>query len=83
MATLGYQFVANCAGGGHTTIAVSLNGGAAKNVVYTTDELLAPLNTLTADEREMAALVILKLHFAGKTRAQAKTELQSGVTVTL
>lgn len=83
MAALGYQFVENCAGGGHTTIAVSFNGGAAKNVVYTTDELRQPLSALTTDERETLALLVLKLHFAGKTRAQAKTELQSGVTVTL
>lgn len=83
MATLGYQFVENCAGGGHTTIAVSFNGGAARNVVYSTDELRQPLSALTQDERETLALLVLKLHFTGMTRAQMKTALQAGVTVTL
>jgi ABC-type transporter Mla maintaining outer membrane lipid asymmetry ATPase subunit MlaF len=83
MATLGYQFVSNCAGGGHTTIAVSFNGGASQNIVYSTENVRAPLSELTQEEREAAALVILKLHCAGMTRAQMKAALQAGVTVTL
>ncbi len=84
MATVAYTFVSRCAGGGHTTLAVSFNGGAAQNVVYTTDEIALPLSALTQDEREKLALLILKVHMAGKTRAQMVTEFQAGpVTVTI
>jgi hypothetical protein len=84
MATVAYTFVDRCAGGGHTRFDVSVNGGAAQRTVYTTDEIRAALSELTADERERAALLILKLHFAGRTRQQIVTELNQGpVTVTI
>lgn len=83
MATLSYTFVSRCVGGGHTALDISVNGGAANRVVYTTDEIRASLASLTAEEREAAALLILKLHMAGKTRAQIVTELGSPVTVTI
>lgn len=83
MATLGYTFVGVCAGGGHTTLAVSFNGGAAQNVVYPTDDVRQPLAALTADERAQLALLILKVHMAGKTRAQIITEMGSPVVVTI
>lgn len=83
MATLTYTFVDRCDGGGHVRLDVSVNGGAARRVVYTTDEVRAPLSELTADERETLALLILKVHMAGKTRAQIATEFQSPVTITI
>lgn len=84
MATISYTFVDRCAGGGHTRLDVSLNGGAARRAVYTTDEIRAALSEMTNEEREAAALLILKLHMAGKTRAQIISEFQSGpVTVTI
>ena len=81
MATLTYTFAGRCNGGGHVQLDIALNGGAAKRVTYTTDELRAPLAELTADERETLALLILKLHLAGRTRAQMVTEFQSGPVV--
>lgn len=82
MATLSYDFVSRCAGGGHVVLDVSLNGANTRRAVYTTDEVRAPLSDLTADERETLALLILKVHLAGKTRAQIVTEFQAGpVTV--
>ena len=84
MATLAYSFVERCEGGGHTTFDVSLNGGAAQRIVYETDDIRAALNTLTQADRERLALLVLKLHFAGRTRQQIITELNSGpVTVTI
>lgn len=83
MATVTYTFVSRCAGGGHTVLDVSFNGGAANRVVYTTDEIDQPLSALTQDQRETLALLILKVHMAGKTRAQMVTEFQSPVTVTI
>lgn len=84
MATISYTFVSRCAGGGHTALDISLNGGAANRVVYTTDEIRDPLSNLTQDQRETLALLILKVHMAGKTRAQMVTEFGAGpVTVTI
>jgi hypothetical protein len=83
MATVSYTFVSRCSGGGHTTLGVSFNGGATQNVVYTTDEINQPLSGLTQDQRETLALLILKVHMAGKTRAQMVSEFQSPVTVTI
>jgi hypothetical protein len=84
LATLTYTFVSRCQGGGHTALDVTLNGGAAQRSVYTTDEIRAALSALTQEEREQAALLILKLHMAGKTRQQIVTEFNGGpVTVTI
>jgi hypothetical protein len=84
MATLTYTLVDRCGGGGHTKLDVSLNGGAAISTVYNTEEIRAALSELTPDDRKNAALLILKLHMAGKTRAQIAAEFQAGpVTVTL
>ena len=84
MATVSYTFVDRCAGGGHTRLDVSFNGGAAKRTVYTTDEVRASLSELTNEDRETLALLILKVHMAGKTRQQIVTEFNQGpVTVTV
>lgn len=84
MATLTYTFVSRCDGGGHTTLDISVNGNPDRRVVYTVDEIREPLSSLTQEEREQLALLILKVHFAGKTRAQMASEFQAGpVTVTL
>ena len=84
MATVTYTFVSRCEGGGHFAIDLSLNSGASRRVVYTTDEVRAPLSEMTQDEREAAALLILKLHLAGKNRQQIVTEFNQGpITVTI
>jgi hypothetical protein len=78
MATLTYTFVERCASGGHTALDVSFNGGANNRFVYVTDELRAPLSNLSSAERSELALLILKVHMAGKSRAQIVNEFQSG-----
>ena len=84
MATVSYSFVSRCAGGGHTLLDVSLNGANTRRLVYTTDEVRAPLSELTNEEREALALLVLKVHMAGKTRQQIVTEFNAGpVTVTI
>lgn len=75
MATLNYAFVSVCEGGGHAALDISLNGGNTRRVVYTVDELREPLGSLTIEERENLALLILKVHFAGKTRQEMRDEL--------
>jgi hypothetical protein len=84
MPTISYTFVDRCAGGGHTRLDVSFNGGANNRIVYTTDEIREPLSNLTQDQRETLALLVLKIHLAGKTRAQIVSEFGAGpITVTI
>lgn len=84
MATITYTFVDRCAGGGHTRLDVSVNGANTRRVVYDTDQVRAPLSELTNEEREALALLILKVHMAGKNRQQIVTEFNQGpVTVTV
>lgn len=84
MATVSYTFVDRCAGGGHTRLDVSLNGGAAQRIVYDTDDIRAPLGDLTPQQQDMLKLLILKVHMAGRTRQQIVTEFNQGtVTVTI
>lgn len=84
MATISYTFVDRCQGGGHTRLDISLNDGPARRVVYATDEIREPLSNLTEDQRETLALYILKVHMAGRTRAQIISEFNAGpVTVTI
>lgn len=81
MATLTYAFASRCSGGGHTALNVSFNGGANRLVVYPTDEIRQSLASLTTEERETLALLILKVHMAGKTLAQIVAEFQLGPVV--
>ena len=84
MATVTYTFVDRCAGGGHTRLDVSVNGGTAQRAVYTTDEIREPLGNLTQDQQDMLKLLILKVHMSGRTRQQIITEFNQGpVTVTI
>jgi hypothetical protein len=83
MATLTYAYDHACSNGGHVSFTVSLNGGAAQTFNVTTDEFLVPLGQLTTEERSAFAITLLKIREAGKTRAQMKTDLQTGFTVTI
>jgi hypothetical protein len=82
---VGFAFDHVCDGGGHVELDVSFNGGSARNVVYMVDELREPLSSLTDDEMEQAALLLLKLHSAGKSRAQIQASLTApgGVVVVI
>lgn len=83
MATLTFAYVNDCAGGGHVNFTVRLNAGAVQSFHITMDEFLAPLSQLTQEERDLLAQTLLKIRMAGKTRAQAKADLQAGFTVTI
>lgn len=83
MATINYSNARPCGGGGHVLIAISFNGGAAKDVTYTTDAVRQPLSALTDDEKEQFALLCLKIACAGLTRVQALAKINAigGLTV--
>lgn len=86
MTMIGYEFVSRCAGGCHYALNVTLNGNVIASPVYDIDQARAPLAQMTTEEREAAALAILRLHFAGFTRPQIVSAFQAaggvvGVTI--
>lgn len=83
MATVEYTFVRRCAGGCHATFDISINGGAARQRTFDTDVLRASLASMTDEEVEAALTTVLRVHIAGKTRAQIVSEFQNPVTVTI
>lgn len=83
MATITYTAVSRCGSGGHTVLDIAYNAAAPQRVTYATDEILKPLSALTQDERETLALLILKVHMAGRTRAQIVAEFANPVVVTI
>lgn len=86
MATITYSNPQRCAGGGHTSLTITVNGGSPQTVVFETDDIRAPLSELTQDQRERLQLLIAKVHFAGMTRQQIINAFASGggsVTVTV
>jgi hypothetical protein len=78
MATVAYTFVSRCGGGGHTELTVTLGGANVGTFTYNTDEIRLALSNLTDEERSEAALIVLKLHFAGMTRQQIINAFQAG-----
>jgi hypothetical protein len=82
-ANLTYTFKRRCSGGGHFAVDVAFNGTLLGEYVYTTDEVRSALSALTREEREAAALIILKLRLQGLTRNQIVTLFGSPVTVTI
>jgi len=67
-----------CSGGGHATIGVVIDGGKKKLLQVETDEIRRGI-----DDREALVLGIVKLALTGLTRAQARTKLQAGISITL
>lgn len=70
-----------CAGGGHAHITITVDGGAAQRFMFEPDDIRSALSD--PDERKALLRAILKLHFAGATRAQVRAALLAGVTVTI
>lgn len=73
-------FDSACSGGGHTALAVSVNGGASRALHADTDDLLVPLS---ADERHQLAEMLVRAKVGGMTRAQARAAMLAGISVTL
>jgi hypothetical protein len=82
-ASLTYTFRSRCAGGGHVMLGVSFNGVELGDYTYPTDEVRAALSEISRDERERAALLILKLRLQGLNRNQIVTLFNNPVTVTI
>lgn len=77
---VGITLTGICAGQNHIHLSVAVNGGQARAVTYEVDELAEPLSQ---DEGHRIVRDLLRLHFRGRTKAQAKTELQAGFTLVI
>lgn len=69
-----------CAGGGHATLNVAVDGGQVRKMAFDADELRG---ALTEAERDDLIALLVRAKLAGLTRVQARNTLQSGFTVTL
>lgn len=78
MASLTLQLTQICAGGNHLHFEVI--GAKTRSIDITLSDVSDPI---TDDELEAWAKVTARLVKIGKTAAQARTALQSGVTVTV
>lgn len=80
MTTLNITLNSICSGGGHMTLAVSVDGGAIKLINMDTESVILPVS---ADDVEIVLAGILKLYAKGKTKAQIRTGLTAGLVVTI
>lgn len=69
-----------CAGGGHATLNVVVDGGQARKRSFDADELRG---ALTAAERDDLIALLVRAKLSGMTKVQARNTLQNGFTVTL
>jgi hypothetical protein len=83
MATLTYTRISTCSGGCHVTMDVQLNAGAVQRISYDIDELRKPLAEVPAEAIDRYRELTLRIHIAGKTRAQLVTEFASPVVITI
>lgn len=80
MATCDISFGSICVGGGHLMLNVAVNGGPQKQVHLHTLEFQDPPDGETI---AAAVLGLLRLYKIGKSVAQVKSDLQSGITLTV
>lgn len=79
MATIAITNAGVCDGGGHAHMTVQVDARPSRSVAYLTDELRG---NPSADEVRMAVGILLQLHMASMTRAQAVAALAGGITIT-
>jgi hypothetical protein len=78
MATVLLKLEHVCAGGGHVTISLALNGTPKGEWELWADDLLADI---TDEEVEAFAKLLIRAHKVGRTKAEVRTDLQTGLTV--
>lgn len=69
-----------CAGGNHLTIDANVDGGATKTLVADLNNIVS---NVSEEEMQTFTEILIKLYAKGKTKAQAKSGLQSGLVVNL
>lgn len=78
MATANILLQNACAGGNHITLQLTI-GANTFNYQFLADDLIVALSD---EDRQRATLAMAKFHCRGMTRAEARTALMSGITVT-
>lgn len=68
-----------CAASGH--FSVDITGGVTTSMRFSAPQIVG--NALSADEKELLVLLLLRYGQQGKTPAQAKSWLVGGITVTI
>lgn len=80
MATITLTATGICSGGDHVRIRLDVNGVAAITKVFHADDLIAALNDVDALD---VIRTLIRLHKIGRTLAQTKADLQTGITITV
>ena len=80
MATVLLTIESVCAGGGHANINVKVNGNDKGTFGLYADDVLAPLPDA---EVQSVLAALIKLRMIGRTKAQVRSDLQAGLTVTV
>jgi hypothetical protein len=80
MATILLKLEHVCAGGGHATISVALNGTPKGEWELWADDVLADV---TDEEIEALMKLLIRAHKVGRTKAEVRTDLQAGLTITV
>lgn len=78
MASIETKAVSVCSAGDHVRLRVSVNGNPKAFYDAEVDEILRPISD---EEAILFVLMLARLTAVGKTKAQTKTALQTGVTV--
>lgn len=79
MAIIGISLSSVCTGGNHVNISVNFDGNS-QVIQYTADDIIAVSPSELIHD---FVLGVLRLHCKGMTRAQARSAIQTGFTVTI
>lgn len=80
MTTLSITLTSACSGGGHLELAVRVNAGPVRTIRTTADQVMAALDE---DGRDDLVAGILRIYGLGKTRAQVRAGLTTGIEVVI
>lgn len=80
MAAVAINFVSACLGGTHIIVTVSIDGGPVRQFILSDDDIRTPIS---ADDQLDALRALLRIHMRGKTRLEAKADLQTGINMVI
>lgn len=80
MATVTIRSESFCAGGGHATLSLAVNGSPRGQWTLLAEDVL---DDITDEEVEAFLKLLIRAHKVGRTKAQVRADLQAGITVTV
>lgn len=78
--TFQIAFVSICGGQNHITVDATVQGVGTKRFTYEVDDIR---DNFDVDEARRIVRDVIRMHLRGLTLNQAKTEMQSGFTITI